>query len=220
MRSNPEQCTVAPYIVSIDMGSPKRGSFGWCDNRKHEEGCHNVDELLKLLLKENYFAVGIEAPLFIPVRPKALKDFSGKREFDSDHPWSAGAGACVTSINLGFLASLLTRIYKEKPDIVVTTDRTEWKKRAKNCILIWESFISGKSEASTKDSRHLDDTREALNLFEAGNNFQKISGDYLNLPLAIAKEVGMKTLPSSEMLVVKGTKPTLSRNNPLASYRQ
>ena len=201
--NRPEDDATKPYIVSIDMGSPKRGSFGWCDKRDRKG--NDVDELLTILLKENYFAMGIEAPLFIPLRPKVLKDFSGKRDFDSNHPWSAGAGACVTTINLGFLGSLLTRIHQENPDIAITTDIETWKERKDNCIFIWESFIAGNSEASTKGSRHLDDAREALRLFEAKNNFPKISGDYLNLPLAIAKEIGMTTL-SSGMLVVKGKK--------------
>lgn len=200
------------YIVSIDMGSPKRGSFGWCDNRKRKEkGSHDVDELLKLLLEKNYFAMGIEAPLFIPVRPNALKDFSGKRDFESSRPWSAGAGACVTSINLGFLASLLAKIHEKNPDIAVTTDIEAWKARKDNCILIWESFIVGKSGSPTKGSCHLDDAHEALRLFTAKseNAFEHLPCDqYLNLPLVIAQEVGMKTLPSSEMLVVKGTKPS------------
>ena len=189
------------------MGSPKRGSFGWFDNQRRKG--IDVDELLNLLLEKNYFAMGIEAPLFIPVRPDTLKDFSGKRDFDSNHPWSAGAGACVTSINLGFLGSFLTRIHQENPDIAITTDFDAWKARKDNCILIWESFISGKSGDSKKENDdHFDDARKALHLFEA-EKFQKLSPEaYLNLPLAIGKEIGMKTLPSSTMLVVKGEKMT------------
>ena len=198
-----EQNIAKPYIVSIDMGSPKRDSFGWYDSWDHEG--NDVDKLLTILLKKNYFAMGIEAPLFIPVHPNALKDFTHGRDFDSNHSWSAGAGACVTAIDLGFLASLLTRIHKENPDIAITTDIETWKERKDNCIFIWESFISGKSGESKKENGHLDDARKALQLFEAGD-FQTFPPEaYLNLPLAIAKEVGMKTL-SSGMLVVKGEK--------------
>ena len=202
----PESVATKPYIVSIDMGSPKRGSFGWCDNDKCPNGCYDVDKLLDLLLEKNYFAMGIEAPLFIPVRPHALKDFTAKRDFESNHPWSAGAGACATAIDLGFLASFLTRIHQENPDIAITTDIEAWKECKDNCILIWESFISGKSGESKKKNNHLDDARKALRLFEA-EEFQKLSPEaYLDLPLAIAKEIGMKTLPSSMMLVVMGEK--------------
>lgn len=202
----PEQSAEKPYIVSIDMGSPKRGSFGWCDNDECSKGCYDVDKLLDALLEKNYFAMGIEAPLFIPVRPDALKDFSGKRDFDSNHPWSAGAGACVTTINLGFLGSLLTRIHWENTDIAITTDIDAWKARKDNSILIWESFISGKSGTSQSRDSHPEDAKKALQLFEA-EKFQKLSPEaYLDLPLAIAKEIGMKTLPSSMMLVVKGEK--------------
>ena len=201
----PEQSAEKPYIVSIDMGSPKRGAFGWCDNDKCANGCYDVGKLLDLLLKKNYFAMGIEAPLFIPVRPNALKDFTNGRDFDSNHSWSAGAGACVTSINLGFLGSFLTRIHRENTDIAITTDIDAWKARKDNSILIWESFISGKSGASGKGNDHPEDARKALRLFEA-EKIQTLSpSSYLNLPLAIAKEIGMTTL-SSGMLVVKGEK--------------
>ena len=201
----PESVATKPYIVSIDMGSPKRGSFGWCDNDKCPNGCYDVDKLLNLLLEKNYFAMGIEAPLFIPVRPNALKDFTNGRDFDSNHSWSAGPGACVTAIDLGFLASLLTRIHQENPAIAITTDIETWKERKDNCVFIWESFISGKTGTSKKENDHLADARNALRLFEA-EKIQTFSPEaYLNLPLAIAKEVGMKTL-SSGMLVVKGEK--------------
>ena len=205
---NDKQKSVAqnPYIVSIDMGSPKRKSFGWCDNDKYPDGCYDVDKLLNLLLEKNFFAMGIEASLFIPVRPNALNTFTKGRDFESNHPWSAGAGACITAISLGFLGSFLTRIHKENPNIAVATDIKTWKERKDNCILIWESFISGKSGIAQKEKSHLDDARNALQLFEAGN-FQTLSPEaYLNLPLAIAKEVGLKTL-SSGMLVVKRDLP-------------
>ena len=199
----PEQSIAKPYIVSIDMGSPKRGAFGWCDNRNHKG--YDIDKLLGNLLEENCFAMGIEAPLFIPLRPDNLENFTAGRDFESGRPWSAGAGACVTSINLGFLGSLLTIIKKAKPDITVTTDIAVWKKYKADCILIWESFITGKAGTSGKGSDHLDDAENALRLFEAGNFQTLSSGGYLNFPLAIAGAVEMKTL-ASDMLIVTGEK--------------
>ena len=104
------------YVVSIDMGSPKHNHFAWCDNGENREGSLDIDKLILALSSKTYFAMGIEAPLFIPLRPDDLKRFTGEREgIDGNHPWSAGAGAAVTAIDLDFLGSLLTRIYRTHP---------------------------------------------------------------------------------------------------------
>ena len=201
------------YVVSIDMGSPKKNKFAWCDSEGNSEDnkALDIDVLGKKLLSKTYFAMGIEAPLFIPLRPKKLKNFTGARtDFDMNHPWSAGAGAAVTAINLAFLGSLLTKIHEEHPEIAVTTDMEAWEKCGGNCILIWESFISGKdgSEESAKSSNpHIADAQKALDLFESRSFVEKLcSKDYLNLPLAIAKELGITTIEPSTVLIVKGEK--------------
>ena len=204
------------YVVSIDMGSPgskeKESKFAWCDNGENREGSLDIDKLIPALSSKTYFAIGIEAPLFIPMRPNKLNDFTGAREgIDGNHPWSAKSGAYVTAINLGFLASLLSRIHQGNHDIAVTTDMEEWEKRGSNCILIWESFISGKdgSEKSEKSlNPHIADAQKALDLFESRSFVEKLcSKDYLNLPLAIAKELGIPTIEPSTILIVKGEKP-------------
>ena len=203
------------YVVSIDMGSPgskeKESKFAWCDNGENREGSLDIDKLIPALSAQTYFAMGIEAPLFIPLRPDDLKRFTGARgEIDENHSWSAGPGACVTSLNLGFLGSFLARIHKENPNVAVTTDMEEWEKRGCNCILIWESFISGRdgSEKSAKSlNPHIADAQKALDLFEDRSFVEKLcSKDYLNLPLAIAKELGIPTIESSTVLIVKGEK--------------
>lgn len=204
------------YVVSIDMGSPgskeKESKFAWCDNGENREGNLDIDKLISVLSSKTYFAMGIEAPLFIPLRPDDLKKFTGARgEIDGNNPWSAGAGACVTAINLGFLASLLSRIHQENHDIAVTTDMEAWEKCGDNCILIWESFISGKdgSEESAKSiNPHIADAQTALKLFQKQQQRSVSKEHYLNLPLAIAQAVGLKTIGSSKaMLIVKGEKP-------------
>ena len=198
------------YVVSIDMGSPKKNKFAWCDSEGNKT--LDIDVLGKMLLSKTYFAMGIEAPLFIPLRPKDLKNFTGARtDFDMNHPWSAGAGATVTAINLAFLGSLLTKIHEEHPEIAVTTDMDAWKNSGDNCIFIWESFISGKdgSEESAKSlNPHIADAQTALELFQNQPQRPVSMEQYLNLPLAIAQAVGLKTIGSSKaMLIVKGEKP-------------
>ena len=200
------------YVVSIDMGSPGQGNFAWCDNGENREGSLDIDKLIPALSSQTYFAMGIEAPLFIPLRPDDLKRFTGVRgEIDGNHPWSAGAGAAVTAIDLAFLGSLLTRIYRTHPEIAVTTDMEEWEKCGNNCILIWESFISGKdgAEKSAKSiNPHIADAQTALKLFQKQQQRSVSKEHYLNLPLAIAQAVGLKTIGSSKaMLIVKGEKP-------------
>ena len=202
------------YVVSIDMGSPgskeKESKFAWCDNGENREGSLDIDKLILALSSKTYFAMGIEAPLFIPLRPKDLKNFTGARtDFDMNHPWSAGAGATVTAINLAFLGSLLTKIHEEHPKIAVTTDMDAWNNCGDNCIFIWESFISGKSESGKTGkpvNSHIADAQTALKLFQEQQR-PVFMEHYLNLPFAIAQAVGLKTIGSSKaMLIVKGAK--------------
>lgn len=197
------------YVVSIDMGSPKHNHFAWCDNGENREGSLDINELIRALSSKTYFAMGIEAPLFIPLRPDDLKRFTGARgEIDGNNPWSAGAGAAVTAINLAFLGSLLTKIHEEHPEIAVTTDMDAWKNCGDNCIFIWESFISGKSESENQVNSHIADAQTALELFQKQQQRPVSMEHYLNLPLAIAQAVGLKTIGSSKaMLIVKGEKP-------------
>jgi len=199
------------YIVSVDMGSPIRGTFGWCDNQGNSGD--DIDDLVEHLLSKSYFSLGIEAPLFIPIRSKSLASFTRKRDFEEARPWSAGAGACVTAINIGFLCSILPLIHEKNPNVELTTDIAEWKKRTNNCILIWESFITGKVHSTRKASKtqdsdvnqHIQDARTAMKKYES--DFDPISNNgYLNLPLAIAKEIGMNTIASSTQIIIIGDK--------------
>ena len=206
------------YVIAVDIGSPLNEShFGWADS----EGNNGITvaTLKKAIEGKTFFSMGIEAPLFIPLSGE-LDDFTRARKFDGNRSWSVAAGAYTATINLGFLARVLTLFVNK--GIAVTTDREIWKAQNENCILIWEAFISRNESiaseeencsagASTDDNRsgniHIKDAQTALNSYQSTITID--TKDYLSLPLAIANYVGLKTLVGKTGVVVVGNKGLL-----------
>ena len=193
------------YTIAVDIGSPKKGHFGWADtNNKTGD---KVESFLEAIKERTYFSLGIEAPLFIPLIGN-VEEFTNRRLFDDKHPWSAGAGACTAAITLGFLARVFS-LFVDK-GISVTTDINIWKKYTDNCILIWEAFITGSSQDTKHKSLHIDDARIALkNYCNQNKEFVKLLDlqEYLPTPLAIALQLGIKSSNGTKSgLVIKGGK--------------
>ena len=196
------------YTVAVDIGSPKKGRFGWADT--NHRSSQKVNQFLEAIKNRTYFSLGIEAPLFLPVDDN-VEDFTHSRPFDGKHSWSAGPGACTTAINLGFLARFLRLRFFVENGISVTTDMNVWKARKENCILIWEAFISGNGNGGPKegpadDKQHIKDAITALKIYESENFIEINTSEYLSLPLAIAKYVGLEVLESPKGIVVIGNK--------------
>lgn len=84
-----------PYhICVIDIGSPKLGNLGWClfDIKKNQELTgDNLDDLFPNLIeasKTSGIILGLEAPLFVPLRPD-LMEATRARKGEGRRPWSA-----------------------------------------------------------------------------------------------------------------------------------
>jgi len=197
-------------VFVVDMGSPKKKKFGWCST-KNQDGSDNIDEFLKAISGETYFAVGIEAPLFLPIN--ASKELTKSRNFDDGHPWSATAGACCGIITLPFLMKCFETV--KDADIEVTTDHRYWKNKGKNCLLVWEAFISGNivsghQEQVGNPNPHINDAIIGFHLFTSSDEgFRTIDDqgkNYLNLPLALATFIGIRIHHSRNFLIVRGSK--------------
>ena len=86
-----------PYnVCAIDIGSPKRENIGWClinhEKKKKEITGKELDKLFPLIAdatKNNCLILGLEAPLFVPVRKDEMH-LTSARKGDGTRPWSAG----------------------------------------------------------------------------------------------------------------------------------
>lgn len=134
-------------IGVIDVGAPK--NIGWAIlSPSGDETGHDLDEFVKrfaALSNGRPAALGFEAPLFIPVnRPTAR--LTAQRNGDNGRPWSAGAGATVTTIGLAVVSHVLAELRHQLSSMRATLDWTTWPQG--DDLLIFEAFVSGSNHAA------------------------------------------------------------------------
>lgn len=134
-------------VAAIDVGAPRNIGWAIIDDGIATHGI-DLDEFIKLFSKAcagQPTALGFEAPLFIP-RRQNLEDITRQRNGEAGRPWSAGAGATVTTIGLAVVDYTLSRLRELLPDKPATLDYEKWL--SSNELLIWEAFISGGNHAA------------------------------------------------------------------------
>ena len=159
-----------PYHVCvIDIGSPKLGNIGWsCLNVLNDEEVCGTDlnemcRHLADLLSSSGVLLGLEAPLFVPLREDIMLATKG-RLGEGRRPWSGGAGAQVLVINLPIMVYLFENINAALKTYQVTSCQAtscqfhlnEKNFQANPCqILLFEALVSGKD----KGSSHIQDAQ-------------------------------------------------------------
>jgi hypothetical protein len=149
-----------PYHVCvIDIGSPKLGNLGWClmDIHNNQEFTgDNLDDLFSHLIevsKSSGIILGLEAPLFVPLRPD-LMDATKARKGEGRRPWSAGAGAQVLTMNLPIMTYIFKHLYALKPDISYFLNDHGFSAKPGE-IMLFEALVSGED----KGSNHINDAQ-------------------------------------------------------------
>lgn len=155
-------------IGAIDVGAPK--NIGWAilfDGKEYSG--RDLDEFIELfaeLANGNPSALGFECPLFIPLHDE-LANLTRQRVGEAGRPWSAGAGATVTTIGLAIVSYTLRKLRERMPEATATQDWKAWP-REKD-LLVWEAFISGANHAGP-GGHHLDAHMAATGFKLAINN--------------------------------------------------
>ena len=133
-------------VGAIDVGAPK--NIGWAVvSRGYTEHGSDLGEFISCFVErseDNPSALGFEAPLFIPHGRPADK-LTGQRNGEGGRPWSAGAGATVTTIGLAVVSHVLGELRERQPDRNSTLDWKQWPRS--NDILFFEAFVSGGNHA-------------------------------------------------------------------------
>jgi hypothetical protein len=146
-------------VCVLDVGSPRLGNLGWCfiDVKTSREyvgdDLESLIELLSKQVKERGVILGLEAPLFVPVRQDVQLATKG-RKGEGNRPWSGTAGAQVLAINLPIMGYLFQHIYKNTPTVsfFMNEDQFEGEKLQ---IMLFEALVSG----SDKGSSHIHDAQ-------------------------------------------------------------
>jgi len=130
-------------IGAVDVGSPK--NIGWAIVKSSGNPVYGNDlnEFIKLFAEQsvnNPAALGFESPLFIPSRSD-LNKVTSQRNGEAGKPWSAGAGATVTTIGIAIMDYTLSKLRKLVMDRPATLDWKNWPEGDE--LLVWEAFVSG-----------------------------------------------------------------------------
>lgn len=133
-------------IGAIDVGAPHNIGWAILSGGEVEYGT-DLDEFIMRfaeLSKRRPSALGFEAPLFIPhCRP--TKKLTAQRNGENGRPWSAGAGATVTTIGLAIVSHVLAGLRSHDLKRHAVLDWNSWPNR--DDLLLYEAFVSGSNHA-------------------------------------------------------------------------
>ncbi|WP_312136496.1 hypothetical protein [Brevundimonas sp.] len=164
-------------IGVIDVGSPKSGKLGWAIMVPNTPPVLGKDldtfiDTMSMLGADWPLAIGFEAPLFIPLQQEALKILSA-RKGEGSRPWSAGAGAAVTTAALAVMTYTLAGLRKGLTRATATTDVNALPERPGDTFF-FEAFVT----ATSKGESHADDAliaaREMHALMTSGRTFRSV----------------------------------------------
>lgn len=159
-------------VYCADVGSIKRGNFGWArlpDESEILTGgdisqlAHHVSDDLD---DGRRVALGFECPLWIPI-PDDPKLLLAARDGEGSRPWSAGAGCGSLVAGLAESAWILREVVRRHPNLKVTTDLEAFR-GGEHQLLLWEAFVSAhrKPAESTHEADALHGAEAFLNAFE------------------------------------------------------
>jgi hypothetical protein len=183
-----------PFVLAIDVGSPKTGRLGWTDGDAHggvEGFPEAVDRLGSRLKADGRAAIGFEAPIWAPRRARLLGVTEPRQGIERKlgRPWTASAGASALARALGLMAWTFARIAQAVPETAATIDPAGWRERGG--LLVWEAFVTG----AAKQKNHADNATTALKAFMA--RWPDLRSDIpveaaVNLAVAAALSAGLR----------------------------
>jgi len=151
-------------VGAIDVGAPK--NIGWAivsgDDVEHGG---DLDEFIVRFAKASDrkpSALGFEAPLFIP-HGRPIQKLTSQRNGENGRPWSAGAGATVTTIGLAIVTHVLAGLREHGCKQRAVLDWKAWPN--KDDLLLFEAFVSGDNHAGPGE--HWKDALNAAHGFVA-----------------------------------------------------
>lgn len=145
------------HICVIDIGSPKLGNIGWClldtqlEKKYTGSDLDALFPLLPALIKNQGLILGLEAPLFVPIRQDLFLATKGRRG-EKGRPWSAGAGAQVLAMNLPIMVYIFSKIHSSSGQIRYCLNEKTFSFSSGE-IMIFEALVSG----GDKGKNHIQD---------------------------------------------------------------
>lgn len=162
--------SVECHVCVIDIGKPGK-NLGWALSGPNPLDSTDLDACIAAVaeaLRSGPVALGFEAPMFTPIRDKAMtltKARQGEVTGGISRPFSASAGATVLVTALVIVPYVLNRLRALVPRATATLDwRTPMRGRAD--LLLFEAFVT--NQKKTTHERHVEDARLAIAEFQRG----------------------------------------------------
>lgn len=215
--------TFRHVAACMDPGNLKSGrgasNFGWAARlpdgpwREGDWPDDLADLVAERLIAGGRVALGVEAPLFVPV-PEAADDLGTARKGEGSYAWSSHVGSTVAAMGMQqltwLLAAVALRISGDSPTGTVSVSRF---KEGGATLLLWEAFVAGARKPV--DSTHIGDARAAVLAFDDAFESQRSAVTagterVLNVGVAAGLAAGWDFSPkelSYECLVVAPDEP-------------
>ena len=151
-------------VAALDVGSVR--NLGWWRTFDGAgSGGTDLDEFCDViasdLLAGQPFALGFEAPLWIP-RASSSTELGRARVGDGSRAWSAGAGPTVLAYGLQQSTFVLDTLAAAAPGLSAGLDPVGWSAGSFQ-LLVWEAFVSATGKDRTAADPHVSDARAAAN---------------------------------------------------------
>lgn len=145
-------------VCVVDVGSPRLGNLGWTILRGDGTTLSGDDfdafiEKIAEILRDSPVVLGLEAPLFVPLRDDILL-VTKARGGEARRPWSAGAGAQVLAMNIPIMTYLFQEIYKRVPDADCFLNADNGFGFQPKQVMVFEALVSG----ADKGASHIEDS--------------------------------------------------------------
>ena len=199
-------------VVCADLGSVKRGNFGWFARlsegtvRKGSDIHELANCVAELLDRGKRVALGFEAPMYVPLTDDILT-LTSKRRGETNPNWIGGPGASVLATGLVQVPWVLSAV-KEKlrRTARATLDWADFESGPAD-LFLWEAFVSG----AAKGSSHIEDAEIAVQAFlnalpNPGSNTEFSDPEVLSLLGTFLLRTGWRvdlSVLSQRCLVVK-----------------
>ena len=158
-------------VFCADVGSVKRGRFGWARGRPQSDDFllgSSIVELIQAVADDlrsgALVALGFECPLFVPLREHPEELTSGRRG-DGNRPWSAGAGCAVLAVGLTQVPWILREVRRTLGDVPPSYLRWDQTPEVGPGLFLWEAFVSGDAKAPAGPGAHTGDAELAVRAF-------------------------------------------------------
>lgn len=146
-------------VFAVDVGSVKKGNFGWCrayidfeNNSLYSSS--SIEELIACISDDMNsgmkVALGFECPLTLNL-PEMPDNLTSARRGEGDRAWCASAGCGALAVGLVESAWILKGISEKNTRRIIPTLNWENFISSDVNLFLWEAFVTSKAKGKSHE---------------------------------------------------------------------